>query len=102
MAENITRHLSVQDWAEIKRITGEIMAGMDCFNPSKFEDHVRGVLARNVMAASAAYDAALAAEETHHNMGPQQWEDHPISHCAPAYCGRYAGQRRDSRPEATS
>jgi hypothetical protein len=30
----------------IEQVTQEIMDGMDCYNPSRFEKHIRNVLAR--------------------------------------------------------
>jgi hypothetical protein len=84
-------NLSPEDQAEIDRITAEIMAGMDCFQPSVFKRHVKQVLAREAIAARQAYEAALAADTVH------KWEfgEHPISRCQPDWCGRYRGQRRD-------
>lgn len=40
--------LSVQEWAEIDRITKEIMAGTELQRPY-FARHVKQVLARNIM-----------------------------------------------------
>jgi hypothetical protein len=89
-------NLSPEDQAEIDRITADIMAGMDCFQPSVFKRHVKQVLAREFMAAAQAYEAALAAETVH------KWEfgEHPISRCQPDWCGRYRGQRRNLAQEA--
>jgi len=84
--------LSQDEWDAINRLTAEIMAGMDCVNPSLFEQHIKQVLARNIAAATQAYGEALADETVH------KWEfgEHPISRCQPDWCGRYRGQRRDS------
>lgn len=87
---NITSTLSVDEWNEIKRITTEIMAGISTADPQRTEDHIRGVLARNLMAANREWDERLTAEATH------LWEfgSHSISACRIDWCGRYRGQRR--------
>lgn len=84
--------LGQADWDEVNRITAEIMAGMDCVNPSLFEQHIKQVLGREIASANQAYEAAQAAEETH------TWEfgQHHISECRVDWCGHYSGQRRDS------
>lgn len=83
--------LGQADWDEVNRITAEIMAGMDCVNPSLFEQHIKQVLARNVAAAGKAHEDKLAAEEIH------KWEfgHHHISECQIDWCGHYSGQRRE-------
>lgn len=83
--------LSVQEWAEIDRITKEIMAGTELQRPY-FARHVKQVLARNIMETRKKHEAALAVEETH------TWEfgQHHISECRIDWCGRYRGQRRNS------
>lgn len=93
--------LSPQEWAEVKRITREIMEGFS--EPDKrpaFERHIQQVLARNIAAAAKTYDTQAAAEEIHDyppSEDTYQYPAHPISECSPDFCGRYAGQRRDSR-----
>jgi hypothetical protein len=104
----MTYQLTASDWTEVRRIADDlmdaVMAGSiaSASGQASIKRHIEIILSREIVTAQADYDAQVTAEETHRNTGPQQWEDHPISHCAPAYCGRYAGQRRDSRPEATS
>lgn len=90
--KNLTSSLSVDEWEMIKRISTELMAGISTADPKRTEDHIRGVLARNLMAANAEYDAKLADETVH------KWEfgEHAISDCRIDWCGRYRGQRRDS------
>lgn len=82
--------LGQADWDEVNRITAEIMTGMDCVNPSLFEQHVKQVLGREIASANQAYETAQ--EEIH------KWEfgQHRISECRIDWCGRYHGQRRDS------
>lgn len=89
-------YLTPSDWAEIKRITTEIMSGISTADPAATESHIRGVLARAIVSANAEYDAKLADEATH------KWEfgSHSISECRIDWCGRYRGQRRDSVAEA--
>lgn len=84
--------LGQADWDEVNRITAEIMAGMDCVNPSIFEQHIKQVLGREIASANRAYEAAQATEETH----TWKFGQHHISECRVDWCGHYSGQRRDS------
>jgi hypothetical protein len=54
---------------------------------------VRRVLAEAIVKAQTDYDARLREEETH------RWEfgHHSIAECQIDWCGRYRGQRRDTR-----
>ena len=81
--------LTASDWAEVERITAEIMS--DHPNTREgFEIHVKAVLAANMVASQDEYDAKLREEETH------RWEfgHHSIAECRIDWCGRYRGQRR--------
>jgi hypothetical protein len=86
------------EWDEINRITAEIMAGMDCVNPSLFEQHIQQVLARNIAAATQAYEAQAAAENVHAEgfHGGRPVLAHLTSECSLDFCGRYRGQRMNS------
>lgn len=80
--------ISPDELAEIKRITARILEGMDCVNVRAFENHTIAVLTSEILAARLAAEGELV----------HKWEfgDHPISSCAPDWCGRYRGQRRDT------
>lgn len=92
MAEKVS--LTPEDWDEIRQVADEIMQGYAARSPAEFRRHVEGVLAARLTAAMQAYEDQEAAELIH------KWEfgEHPISRCAPDWCGRYRGQRRDSQP----
>jgi hypothetical protein len=87
----MTYQLTASDWAEVERITDEIIVpayrGM---SREEFRTHVKATLAANMVIAQDEYDAALEAESTH------KWEfgSHSISECRIDWCGRYKGQRR--------
>ena len=85
-------NLTPSDWAEIKRITTEIMTGISTADPEATESHIRNVLARAIVSANEDYDATLRDETTHN------WEfgSHSISECQIDWCGRNRGQRRES------
>lgn len=96
-------NLSEEEWAEIRRISGEIMeavmAGSIAHESGQhsIRRHIEIVLARNVTAAQRTHEATLAAEEIHkpHSL-EAPFGEHAISACSLDFCGRYAGQRKDS------
>lgn len=103
--EDVAVALAPEEWAEIRRIAGEIMdavmAGSIAHDSGQrsIRRHIEMVLARNVTAAQRAYEAQAAAEEIHDfppSEDTYQFPAHPVSECRPDFCGRYAGQRRDS------
>lgn len=82
--------LSPQEWGEIRHITQEIMDLIPATaRHERLAHEIGAVLARNVLAANQEYEETLV----------HKWEfgEHPISRCQPDWCGRYRGQRRDSR-----
>lgn len=99
-------NLSVEEWDEIRRIADEIMeavmAGSTTHQSGQasMRRHIEIVLARNVAAAAQMYGTQAAEEETHRQGtvpgARHHYPDHPISACSPDFCGRYAGQRRQT------
>lgn len=100
-------NLAPEEWAEIHRISGEIMeavmAGSIAHESGQhsIRRHIEIVLARNVTAAQRTYEAALATEEIHkpHSLDAP-FGEHAISACSLDFCGRYAGQRRETFRDA--
>jgi len=85
-----------QDHAEIAALTGEIMHLVDnCTSTADLQQSITDLLTRHITEADRAYEQQLAAERTHSTDATAK---HDISDCSPGYCGRYAGQRRDTPP----
>jgi hypothetical protein len=85
--------LTSQDHADLAALTDEIMTIVTGHPGGALRDSVLALLTRRVTEAGRAYDAQLAADETH---STDQTAKHHISDCSHNYCGRYAGQRRDT------
>jgi hypothetical protein len=74
------------------------MQGTELQRPA-FRKHIQQVLARNIIAAQQTYDMQAAAEEIHRAPPPEdtyQFTEHHISECRYDWCGRHAGQRRET------
>jgi hypothetical protein len=86
--------LTSQDQAAIAALTRDIMDLVDNRTSTDgLRQSITGLLTRRIAEASRAYDAQQAAEETH---STDRTAKHHISDCAPGYCGRHPGQRRDT------
>lgn len=96
--EEMSNELTPADWAEIDRVVDEIMEevmrGSTSYKAGE-EDVRRGI--RNVLIRHIMTDLAASETEEIHQYGDSRYQWHHIRDCRLEFCGRYAGQRRDSR-----
>jgi hypothetical protein len=97
--EEYAEALAEDDKRQFESLTNDIMSIFrdGLFTKStqtEIHGRVRELLTRRIREASQAYDAQLKAGEMH---STDLTARHDISDCEPDYCGRYPGQRRDSR-----